>query len=200
MSEVTGLLARYLTASPDERLGMRTSYPDVFCDEVMLELAEAETLMLETDASVRDIHGTFGSLVTELSLPGLTAEGGTAVPRDALFAHNFNKRLTQLFGAVWQAPAVQAPRPKAWYEATGVMDALFAFMPIMEILCVGENTCRGWRTYLCAGSAQPLWIGCVQREFPQELGALVAAEGSKLFESDWRTIAMLVCSCDESES
>ena len=200
--DVTGLLAAYLTATPSARLDLHAANPDVFSDEVLLELAEAEGVMTETDMAVRDIHGTFSALVTDLSLPGLTSDGASSVPCDAMFAHHFNQRLAELFAAVWHGRVPVGPealRRVRWHEARGVMDSLFAFMPVMELLCVAENTCRPWRMHLRNGVAQPLWIGCVQREFPQALGTLIAAEGSKLLETDWRTIAMLVVSGDDGD-
>ena len=204
--DVTALLARYLTAPPEERAALQSSFPDVFCEEVLLEMQDAELLMQETDSSVLDVHSCFKQVVGELDLPGLPAPlvpDHVSVPHRALFAHNFNQQLASLMAAAWRGQQMVLPasggKAKKWYEASGPIETVFSFMPIMDLLCVSENTCRAWRAFLQSEGASAFWIGCVQREFPTELGVLVAAEGSKLFESDWRTIAMLVCSGDEGE-
>ena len=198
--EVTALLAQYLTSSPAQRVALQGAHPEIFCDEVLLEMQDAEQLMQETDAQVKDVHGCFSQVVTELDLPGLPGpREHSAIAPQALFAHNFNERLSTLFAAAWHAPLVTTQSSRKWYAASGVIQVLLSFMPIMDIMCVAENTCSSWRDFLRGDGASAFWIGCVQREFPTELGILVAAEGSKLFESDWRTIAMLVCSNDDTE-
>lgn len=212
MADVVNLLTAYLTSQPADQLALRQAHPAVFSDDIVAELAEAEALMLETDAAAKDINGTFSALVNELSLPGLSHDVAGSFPNDgSLFAQHFTSRLKELLPAVWQREMVGAaigtplsrgavsPPAEVWHRTPSVMDTVFAFMTIEDILCVAENTSRAWRSYLCSDSAMPLWIGCVQREFPRHLAELVAAEGSKLLESDWRTVAMTVVSSDDLE-
>jgi hypothetical protein len=207
MTDVVHLLTQYLTSQPADQIALRQAHPAVFSEEVVAELVDAETQMLQTDAAAKDINSTFSALVSELCLPGLSADAAGAFPNDcSLFAHHFGNRLKELLPLVWRGElpstawsAAVEPPAVAWHRTPSIVDAVFAFMTIEDILCVAENTSRLWRLHLCSDSAMPLWIGCVQREYPRRLAELVAAEGGGLLESDWRMVAMTVCSDDVEE-
>lgn len=64
-----------------------------------------------------------------------------------------------------------------------------------------ESVCRSWQTWLFEPAVSRFfWVGCVQREFPQQLQALLKTEGEDLFMSDWRSLAMLCVAESDGQS
>lgn len=80
---------------------------------------------------------------------------------------------------------------------------ILSFLPAEDLLSTCEDTCSVWRKWLCdeKTTAGPFWIGVVQREFPEQLMAVLSAPSaspeSDPLDQDWRTIAMIgVCNAD----
>lgn len=78
-----------------------------------------------------------------------------------------------------------------------LLNEVFSFLPILDVIEITEHVCNYWNRVTTASvTAQAFWIGCVHREYPSQLAALVASEGPSLFEADWRTIATVIV-CNE---
>ena len=87
---------------------------------------------------------------------------------------------------------------------SSILSEIFSYLPVLDIIETAEHVCHYWnRVTTASATSQAFWIGCVHREYPSQLAALVAAEGPSLFEADWRTIAtVIVCNelaCDSDE-
>jgi hypothetical protein len=88
----------------------------------------------------------------------------------------------------------------AWFVQPALVLTVLSFLPAQVVFMEAENVCRSWQAWLYTPEVSRFfWVGCVQREFPQQLAALVQTEGEDLFQSDWRSIAMLCVTEAEGE-
>lgn len=95
---------------------------------------------------------------------------------------------------------VREAKPKDALLPNDVLMKVFSYLPIEDIIDTTEHVCGKWnRVTTDSSQAQSFWIGCAHREFPSEVAALIAAEGSSLFDADWRTIAVMAAASAGSE-
>lgn len=87
-----------------------------------------------------------------------------------------------------------------WFAQPALVLSVLSFLPAGEVFMEAENVCRSWQTWLFEPQVSRFfWVGCVQREFPRQLAILLQTEGEDLFQSDWRSLAMLCVTEAEAE-
>lgn len=219
--DVRTLISKYCFSSDVECAAMVKSQPELFQGELLESLVEARALMQSTGAAYDESDKLFSALMRQLDLPGdstqRTADNGHVQERHAptgALSHGsdvcrkeFELLLTKLLqdqSSVTAAPSTHVLSSSSWLCRNSTVSLnVLSYLTAAELLGTCENTCGVWRSWLCDGAtANPFWVGVVQREFPQQLASLLSASAASSpdtdpFDQDWRTIAMLgVCSAD----
>ncbi|TPP40271.1 hypothetical protein CGC21_27125 [Leishmania donovani] len=212
------LFVQYLKAKDfREQLAIVHAHPALFTDDVVAALKDARAQINETFVEVKEafriIDAVSGSLqytgtsvqlqqseVKEVlneeailknfaaSLAGLLRAGETAGPAAPSTISSLSTacRVSSSLGAG------QSQSPGAWFTQPSLVFSVLAFLPAEEIFMAAENVCRAWQTWLfLPDMSRFFWVGCVQREFPEQLQVALQTAGDDLYESDWRSLAML---------
>ncbi|GET92453.1 hypothetical protein, conserved [Leishmania tarentolae] len=212
------LLVQYLKAKDStEQLAIARAYSVLFTDDIIETLKGVRVQINETFREVQEacrmIDAVSGSLqYTGASVKLQQSEAKELLDEDTALK-NFAASLTSLLaarekdgpaalstlsslpspGPVSSSPAaLQSHSPGAWFTQPSLVFSVLMFLSVEEIFTTAENVCRAWRTWLfLPDMSRFFWVGCVQREFPQELQALLQNSGDDLYKSDWRSLAMV---------
>ncbi|KAG5468433.1 hypothetical protein LSCM1_02413 [Leishmania martiniquensis] len=224
---VPELFVRYLKArTPAGRLDIVRLNPLLFTDDIVAALMDAHVQIQETLGEVKEacrvIDAVSGSLEFTGAHINLQPTESKALLDEDTILQNFATTLASLLTARENArPAVRsttpslstadhalsrtvAPQPNAagaWFTQLTIVFSVLAFLSVEEIFMEAENVCRSWQTWLFLPEVSRFfWVGCVKREFPHRLQGLLQAAGDDLYDSDWRSLAMLcVTEADSAE-
>eukprot|EP00744_Colponema_vietnamica_P017843 GILI01025118.1.p1 GENE.GILI01025118.1~~GILI01025118.1.p1 ORF type:complete len:217 (-),score=34.81 GILI01025118.1:49-699(-) len=200
------VMMSYLRASRDQRLLMAAAMPDILTPEVCEELASADDIIKDSRLAASDALAFGDGLMAE-AISKADAQMAETFEEDSELAGEdfgmFEEILSTLLSAN-EPPQAEARARVVTSTAQGspfvvlpseLLNEVFAFLPIIEIIEVTEHVCSYWNAVTTSSvTAQAFWIGCVHRQYPAQLAALVAVEGDTLFDADWRTIGtMIVC-------
>lgn len=221
------LLAMYLRGSPAARNDLCMAHPFVFTVETVAALdgAAAQLVGAQSDASeaVRMIEGLSAELDLPLEGPlqPLRPEERRILGDPAAIVDLFAASLADIIGrglaeeeerAAQACAAVSPLQPNndaavgdaaaalPWHQTPAVALLVLSFLPVQEVLMAAENVCSAWRYLLAEPNlSRAFWSGAIQNEFFAELNQLILAQGSDILNSDWRTLAMLLCVIDEED-
>ncbi|ESL06729.1 hypothetical protein TRSC58_05594 [Trypanosoma rangeli SC58] len=212
--DVAARLAEYLRASVPSRKGMVASNPRLFTPDMVAALDEAHTTLLQARSQARDAYRSVEDVMGNIDLPSLPRL--TPMERSELdlteetmiaqFADHLSTLLAQgvMTGAALAGEALSVSDAsrnfaKPWHQRCSIVLEILSFLPVEFTFNVAENVCKLWQTWLyVSADSRAFWTGCVQREFPETLQALLQLQDVDLYQSDWRTIA-LVCCADEDK-
>ncbi|KEG14256.1 hypothetical protein DQ04_00551080 [Trypanosoma grayi] len=213
--EVAALLARYLRVQSPARADLVAAHQDLFTPDVVEALEGASNVLLQTQRQAKDACRSISSVMDDVDLPmatRLTAKElhDLDVTEETMITR-FSETLAALLsegemprvamhGAPPSACVDRMEFYKPWHQQCPIVMEILSFLPVEYILSVAEVVCRSWQMWLCVPDvSRAFWAGCVQQEFPEMLRTLVASEGPDLYESDWRTIALVCCTQDDDD-
>ncbi|KAK7195893.1 hypothetical protein NESM_000522000 [Novymonas esmeraldas] len=226
---IPAYFVQYLKAvDAAEQRAVVEAHPLLFTEDIVLALKDARAQINETMREVREacrmIDAVSGSLEYTGARVELQPSESKALLDEDTILHNFALSLARLLTARERAaPAVPSTTPPpptdrgpaaiasgagapplgtgtAWFSQPSLVLAVLSFLPAEEILMTAETVCRAWQTWLFLPDVSRFfWVGCVQREFPQQLAALLQTAGDDLYQSDWRSLAML-CVTEAAEA
>ncbi|RNF08578.1 hypothetical protein TraAM80_02686 [Trypanosoma rangeli] len=207
--DVAALLAEYLRAPVPSRRGMVASNSRLFTPDMVAALDEAYATLLQARSQARDAYRSIDDVMGNIDLPSLPRL--TPMERSELdlteeaiiaqFADHLSTLLAQgamtgaaLAGEALSVGGTSCNFAKPWHKQCSIVLAILSFLPVEFTFNVAENVCKLWRTWLyVSADSQAFWTGCVQQEFPETLQALLQLQDVDLYQSDWRTIAMVCC-------
>ncbi|KPI87983.1 hypothetical protein ABL78_2919 [Leptomonas seymouri] len=212
---IPDVFVRYLKAASDcERQAITRAHAPMFQEPIITALNDARRQFNETLREVREACRMIDAVSGSLEYTGTPIElqpGETKLLLDEdTLLRSFANSLTTLLeardkkgDAPPSAAAAVGPStpssscapvasPAAWFAQPALVLEILSYLPANEIFVEAENVCRSWQAWLFdPGVSRFFWVGCVQREFPQQLAVLLQTEGEDLFQSDWRSLAML---------
>ena len=214
-------LAAFLTADAATRAQMIEANPDLFTEEVLEALNEADELRDDSLKIANELKNLMSDLNSELGLPssgggplgGIDESDLEGFQQDEYFRQVLSNLLKMApleeqsrlntkrpMDAAGQ-PAGSRPAQNAKVIALqSVLPRVVEYLPVKSVFLGCECTCRGWRkitrpTDDDGGLSSALWIGLVQREYPQQLSELLESdEEGKMLATNWRTIARVLSS------
>lgn len=152
--------------------------------KVELQPGESKAL-LDEDTILHNFATSLGGLLTAREKAG-TAMPSTTLP--VMSAPTSSGPCAAPASAVLDTAAAQ----QQWFTQPALVLAILAFLPAEEVFLQAENVCRAWQTWLFVPDVSRFfWVGCVQLQFPEQLQTLLKTAGDDLFQSDWRSLAML---------
>ncbi|PBJ69057.1 hypothetical protein BCY84_20539 [Trypanosoma cruzi cruzi] len=211
--EIAALLAEYLRAPVSSRGELVASNPCLFAPDVVEALDDAYDMMTQVQKQTRDACRTIDDVMGNLDLPSLPrltpTERSELVATEEVMIAQFVDELLLLLSqrettlcslkGTLSASDEACNFARPWHQQRSVVLEILSFLPVECTFNVAENVCRLWRTWLCVpADSRAFWAGCVQREFPESMQTLIQLQEVDLYESDWRTIAMM-CSTDEEK-
>ncbi|RNF27236.1 uncharacterized protein Tco025E_00544 [Trypanosoma conorhini] len=214
MDDVAALLVEYLRTPMPGRGGLVASNPRLFSPDVVAALDDAHETLLQAQRQARDACHSIDDVMGSIDLPSLPRltpmeRCELSLTEEAMIAQ-FADRLSTLLaqrgmleaavaGGALSVGAEGCSFAKPWHQQCPIVLEVLSFLPVAFTFNVAENVCRLWRAWLCVpADSRAFWTGCVQREFPESLQTLLQLQDADLYQSDWRTIAM-VCCADEDD-
>ncbi|KAG5494114.1 hypothetical protein JKF63_01949 [Porcisia hertigi] len=215
---ISELFARYLKANNlADQLAITRDNPLLFTDDIVAALKDARVQIDDTLREVREtcrmidaVSGNLEYMGTGVALQ--PSESKALLEEDTVF-NNFATHLASLLRAREKAgsaavstnpfrlsaspfsgdmAASRSNSPGAWFTQPALVFNILSFLSAEEILMEAENVCSSWQMWLFqADMSRFFWVGCVQREFLPRLQPLLESVGDDLYESDWRSFAML---------
>ncbi|CAJ1023661.1 hypothetical protein Q4I32_003335 [Leishmania shawi] len=212
------LFVRYLKASSwTDQLAIVHANPLLFTDDIVAALRDARVQIDKTAREVKEacrvidaVSGTLEYTDTQIELQ--RSESKALLDDDTLLkkfatslASLLEARETAGLAVLPSAPCLstaghasrspgtlQQNSPEMWFRQPSLVFSVLAFLPAEEIFMAVENVCRAWQGWLfMPDMSRFFWVGCVQREFPQQLQVLLQTVGDDLYQCDWRSLAML---------
>ncbi|EKF33630.1 hypothetical protein MOQ_002490 [Trypanosoma cruzi marinkellei] len=212
--EIAALLAEYLRTPVSSRGELVASNPSLFAPDVVEALDDAYDLLAQVRKQARDACRSIDDVMENLDLPSLprltpTERSELVFTEEVMIAQFVDELLLLLsqrettFCSLKERLSASdevCNFAKPWHQQRSVVLEILSFLPVECTFNVAENVCRLWQTWLCVpADSRAFWTGCVQREFPENMQTLIQLQEVDLYESDWRTIAMICCTDEEKD-
>lgn len=212
------LFLQYLKAKDlKDQLAIVRAHPVLFTDDVVAALKDARAQMNETFVEVKETCRIIDAVSGSLQYTGTSVQLQQTVAKELLDEDAILKKFATSLAGLLRARETAGPAapstisslatasrvssslgagkshsPGAWFTQPSLVFSVLTFLSAEEIFMTAENVCRAWQTWLfLPDMSRFFWVGCVQREFPEQLQVLLQTAGDDLYQSDWRSLAML---------
>ncbi|CAD2214815.1 hypothetical protein AGDE_12130 [Angomonas deanei] len=211
---LTATLTQFLKANEEEQAQLVLQHPQLFNGPILEALQHAKAQLQNVRCEIREASKAIDAVASVVDLPGgvtkLQPGEKEVFENDDYLYDNFALTLSRIIAENMHLsksnPATVAePRREAshWYGTSSIVLEILSYLPAEELFAEVEYVCKDWMFWLSEAEVTPsFWLGVVQREYPDMLKSLLESEGpSMLFDSDWRSTAMLcVVNSQEGEN